>query len=67
MKILKYSSDAISDLSSNSSIIEKITIDANEFFSISRLPNVFKYFLSHHPNVDMSLKFGPVDEIHEQL
>lgn len=65
--ILKYSSEAIADLSSNGSISGKITIGANESFSVARLPDVFKHFLSLYPDVDMSLKFGSVDEIHEQL
>lgn len=65
--ILKYSSEAIADLSSNSSIGEKITIGANESFSVSRLPAVFKHFLRIYPSVEISLKFGSVNEIHEQL
>lgn len=65
--ILKYSSDAIADLSSTDSVSGKITIGANESFSISRLPAVFKHFLHVYPSVEISLKFGSVNEIHEQL
>lgn len=65
--ILKYSSDAIADLSSNDSVGGKITIGANESFSVSRLPTVFKHFLHVYPSVEISLKFGSVNEIHEQL
>ncbi len=65
--ILKYSAEAITNLTSNSSISGKLTIGANESFSVARLPTVFKYFLSHYPDVDLSLKFGSVDDIHSQL
>lgn len=66
-KILKISSEAVADLSSNGSISGKITIGANESFSVARLPEVFKEFIGRYPDVDLSLKFGSVDEIHEQL
>lgn len=65
--ILKYSAEAIADISQNKSIIKKITIGANESFSIARLPVVFKNFLSHYPEVDMSIKFGSVNESFERL
>jgi DNA-binding transcriptional LysR family regulator len=65
--ILKYSSEAISDLSSNGTFAEKISVGANESFSVARLPAVFKHFLSHCPTAEISLKFGSVNEIHEQL
>lgn len=65
--ILKYFSEAIADISSNGSITGKITIGANESFSVARLPDVFKHFLANYPDVDISLRFGSVDEIHEQL
>lgn len=65
--ILKYSSDAIADLSSNDSVGGKIIIGANESFSVSRLPAVFKHFLCIYPSVEINLKFGSVNEIHEQL
>lgn len=65
--ILKYSSEAIEDLSSNDSITGKITIGANESFSVSRLPFVFKHFLSLYPDAEINLKFGSVSDIHEQL
>ncbi len=65
--ILKYSSEAISDLSSNETNVGKISVGANESFSVDRLPVVFKHFLSHYPTTEISLKFGSVKEIHEQL
>lgn len=65
--ILKYSSEAIEDLSSNNLITGKIIIGANESFSVSRLPIVFKHFLSLYPDVEINLKFGSVNEIHDQL
>ena len=65
--ILKYFSEAIADVSSNGSIAGKLTIGANESFSAARLPDVFKHFINHYPDVDMSLKFGSVDELHAQL
>lgn len=65
--ILKYFSEAIADISSNGSITGKITIGANESFSVARLPDIFKHFLTRYPDVDISLRFGSVDEIHEQL
>ena len=45
--ILKYSAEAVTNLTSNSSISGKLTIGANESFSVARLPTVFKHFLSH--------------------
>jgi len=65
--ILRYSSEAIEDLSSNGSMTGKIIIGANESFSVSRLPVVFKHFLSLYPDVEINLKFGSVNEIHSQL
>lgn len=65
--ILKYSSEAISELSANGTVAGKISVGANESFSVVRLPSIFKYFLSHYPTVEISLKFGSVHEIHEQL
>lgn len=66
-KILKYSSEAIAALSLNGSVVGKITIGANESFSVARLPAVFKHFLNRYPGVEICLKFGSVSEIHEQL
>lgn len=65
--ILRYSSEAIEDLSSSDLITGKIIIGANESFSVSRLPIVFKHFLSLYPDVEINLKFGSVNEIHDQL
>lgn len=65
--ILKYSSEAVSELSANGTVAGKISVGANESFSVVRLPTVFKHFLSHYPTAEISLKFGSVHEIHEQL
>jgi DNA-binding transcriptional LysR family regulator len=65
--ILKYSSEAISELSSNGTIAGKISVGANESFSVVRLPTIFKRFLSHYPTAEINLNFGSVNEIHEQL
>lgn len=65
--ILKYSSEAISELSSNGTVAGKISVGANESFSVVRLPAVFKHFLSRYPTAEINLNFGSVNEIHEQL
>ncbi len=39
--ILKYSSEAITELSSNGTIAGKISVGANESFSVVRLPDYF--------------------------
>ncbi|MFT8889008.1 MAG: LysR family transcriptional regulator [Ethanoligenens sp.] len=65
--ILKYSCEAISELSSNGPNAGKISIGANESFSVVRLPAVFKRFLIHYPAAEISLKFGSVNDMHEQL
>lgn len=65
--ILKYSDEAIAALSSNGTVAGKITIGANESFSVVRLPSVLKQFTQKYPNIDISLKFGSVKDIHEQL
>lgn len=65
--ILKYSSEAISDLSANGTVARKISVGANESFSVARLPAVFKHFLSHNPTAEINLNFGSVGEIHERL
>lgn len=68
--ILKFSDEAIEAISAISSkgiLAGKITIGANESFSVVRLPLVLKQFTQKYPHVDISLKFGSVQDIHEQL
>ncbi len=68
--ILKLSDEAstvMSELSSNETVVGKITIGANESFSVVRIPAVLKHFMQNYPRVDISLKFGSIKAIHEQL
>lgn len=65
--ILKYSSEAIANLKTNNSISGKLTVGANESFSVARLPIIFNHFINNYPDVDLSLKFGSVNEIHSCL
>ena len=64
--ILKLSEEAVSAFSE----IEdagKISIGANESFSVVRLPLILKDFVQRYPNADVSIKFGSVKTIHEAL
>jgi DNA-binding transcriptional LysR family regulator len=65
--ILKFSSEATSVLSSRGALSGKIIIGANESFSVARLPLVLKGFIQKYPNIDISLKFGSVKDIHEHI
>ena len=68
--ILKMSDEAIEDLaafSKEGAVTGKITVGANESFSVVRLPAILKAFMQQHPQVSLSLKFGSVKGIHEQL
>lgn len=68
--IVRLSDEAsamMSELSSSETVAGKITIGANESFSVVRLPSVLKHFMQSYPQVDINLKFGSIKEIHEQL
>ncbi|MDD2619672.1 MAG: LysR family transcriptional regulator [Syntrophomonadaceae bacterium] len=68
--ILKLCDEALEmvAVSKNNEVISgKITIGANESFSVVRLPSIMKHFMQEHPMVDISLKFGTVKDIYEQL
>ncbi|KUG02776.1 transcriptional regulator, lysr family [hydrocarbon metagenome] len=65
--ILKLSYEAVEAISANDAVAGKITIGANESFSVVRLPSVIKHFIQKYPQVEISLKFGSVKGIHEQL
>ncbi|ADU27044.1 LysR family transcriptional regulator [Ethanoligenens harbinense] len=65
--ILKLSSEALSSFCEKTTETGKITIGANESFSVVRLPLILKQFIQKFPNADVSLKFGSVEEIHEAL
>lgn len=65
--ILKLSYEAVEAVSANDAVAGKITIGANESFSVVRLPSVIKHFIQKYPQVEISLKFGSVKGIHEQL
>jgi Transcriptional regulator len=65
--ILKFSSEAVSCFSEKGTETGKITIGANESFSVVRLPLILKNFIQKYPNADVNLKFGSVKEIHESL
>lgn len=65
--ILKFSSEALSSFSERNAGIGKITIGANESFSVVRLPTILKNFIKKYPNANVNLKFGSVKEIYEAL
>ncbi len=65
--ILKFSSEALSSFAEKDTETGKITIGANESFSVVRLPLILKNFIYRYPNADVNLKFGSVKEIHEAL
>lgn len=65
--ILKFSSEALSSFSEKNTETGKITIGANESFSVVRLPLILKNFIQKYPNADVNLKFGSVKGIHESL
>jgi len=65
--ILKFSSEALSSFAEKDTETGKITIGANESFSVVRLPLILKNFIHRYPNADVNLKFGSVKEIHESL
>ena len=66
-KILKFSAEAIAALAADETVAGKITVGANESFSVIRLPSVLKCFLQKYPTAEVSLKFGSLKDIHEQL
>jgi DNA-binding transcriptional LysR family regulator len=65
--ILKFSSEALSSFSEKNTETGKITIGANDSFSVVRLPLLLKNFKQKYPKVDMNIKFGSVKVIHESL
>ncbi|MGC6174638.1 LysR family transcriptional regulator [Lacrimispora sp. 38-1] len=65
--ILKLSSEALLSFSEKELETGKITIGANESFSVVRLPSILKIFIQKYPNADVRLKFGSIKEIHESL
>ncbi|WP_051014022.1 MULTISPECIES: LysR family transcriptional regulator [unclassified Dehalobacter] len=65
--IIKFSSEALSSFSEKNTKIGKITIGANESFSVVRLPIILKNFIQKYPNAEVNLKFGSVKEIYEAL
>ncbi|MDD2621009.1 MAG: LysR family transcriptional regulator [Syntrophomonadaceae bacterium] len=68
--ILKLSAEAIANVAAignDGNISGKISIGANESFSMVRLPLIMKQFMEKHPQVEISLKFGTVKGIYEQL
>lgn len=65
--IIKFSEDALTSVSSNGPLSGKIIIGANESFSVVRLPSILKSFKHKYPEVDINLKFGQINFIHEQL
>lgn len=67
LKLSDEASEVMSELSSNEMVAGKITIGANESFSVVRLPSVLKHFMQSYPQVDINLKFGSIKGIHEQL
>lgn len=66
-KILAFSDEAISVFAEKENGSGKITLGANQSFSVARLPVLLKAFIEKHPGTDISLKFGAVREIHEQI
>jgi DNA-binding transcriptional LysR family regulator len=65
--ILKLSEEAVSAFSERDGETGKISIGANESFSVVRLPLILKDFVQRYPKADVSLKFGSVKTIHEAL
>lgn len=68
--IIKLSQEAVETLaafSEQGTIAGKMAIGANESFSVVRLPAILKRFLQQHPRISISLKFGSVAGIHQQL
>lgn len=65
--ILKLSAEAAAAFSERVDEAGKISIGANESFSVVRLPLILKDFVQKYPNADVSLKFGSVKAIHEAL
>lgn len=66
-KILAFSDAAVSLFMEEENTMGKITIGANQSFSVARLPFILKSFIEKYPNTDISLKFGDIQEIHEQI
>ena len=66
-KILAFSEEAVSVFMERETGMGKITIGANQSFSVVRLPSILKSFIEKHPNTDVSLKFGSMQEIYEQI
>lgn len=65
--IIQLSNEAIDTISAQVRSAGKITIGANESFSVVRLPAIIQQFIQKYPQVEISLKFGSVKGIHEQL
>ncbi|MBU2703368.1 DNA-binding transcriptional LysR family regulator [Sporomusaceae bacterium BoRhaA] len=66
-KILAFSEEAVSVFMEREVGMGKITIGANQSFSVVRLPFILKSFIAKHPSTDVSLKFGSIQEIYEQI
>jgi DNA-binding transcriptional LysR family regulator len=66
-KILKFSSEALLSFSEKDIETGKITIGANNSFSVVRLPLLLKNFKQKYPKADVNITFGSVKEIHESL
>ncbi|WP_371362052.1 HTH-type transcriptional regulator GltR [Sporomusa rhizae] len=66
-KILAFSNEAVSVFAEKENGLGKITIGANQSFSVARLPGILKSFMEEHPHADISMKFGTVQEIHAQI
>lgn len=66
-KILAFSEQATAFFSTEQQSNQKITIGANQSFSVTALPLLLKSFIKKYPTMDIRLKFGSVQEIRTEL
>ncbi len=66
-KILAFSEQATAFFSTEQQSNQKITIGANQSFSVTALPLLLKSFIKKYPAIDIRLKFGSVQEIRAAL
>lgn len=67
LKLSEAAVEAMAVLTEKDTVAGKLAIGANESFSVVRLPAILKSFLQLHPQVSLSLKFGSVKSVYEQL
>lgn len=65
--IIRLSDDALSSFAQIESVQGKITIGANESFSVAKLPEILKAFIKQHKETRIELKFGSVKEIRDGM